>query len=258
MNSKKIITFIGAGNVATHLAKSFFDKGFVIQEVYSKNIGNAKVLANNINANFCNDLKQINDKSHIYIISVKDDALAKVITELTVKDKLIIHTSGSVEMDIFNNHHFTNYGILYPLQTFSKDNELDIYKVPFCIEANTKENEVLLIELAKSISENVQLINSEERKKIHLAAVFACNFSNYMYQVADNLLSKESLDFDILKPLIIETANKILNNPPKSMQTGPAKRKDTEVIENHIKMLADSPSYQDIYKIITDNIIKDN
>jgi predicted short-subunit dehydrogenase-like oxidoreductase (DUF2520 family) len=161
-------------------------------------------------------------------------------------------------MDVFEKSGFNNYGIFYPLQTFSKTKAVNISEVPFCIEANTDKNEQLLVDLAKVLSNNVELINSEQRKKLHLAAVFACNFSNYMYTIADELLSNDNLDLNLLKPLIIETANKIKDNSPKAMQTGPAKRNDKAVIEKQLQLLANNPAYKDIYQLITEQIIKEN
>ena len=137
-----------------------------------------------------------------------------------------------------------------------KNKSVTINEVPFYIEANNDETKNTLLDLAKSLSNNVNEINSEQRKKIHLAAVFACNFSNYMYSISEDILNQSNIDLDILKPLIIETAKKIQNNSPKTMQTGPAKRNDDVVLKNHIELLANSKDYQDIYKIITDNIIK--
>ncbi|MBL4594388.1 MAG: DUF2520 domain-containing protein, partial [Flavobacteriales bacterium] len=143
-------------------------------------------------------------------------------------------------------------------QTFSKEVEVDIKKVPFCIEANNNKTEETLLSLGKSLSSDVYQINSEQRKKIHLAAVFACNFSNYMYTISEDILSGNDIDFEILKPLILETAKKIQKKPASSVQTGPAKRNDEAVIKNHLEMLADSKDYQDIYRLITKNIIKNN
>lgn len=258
MKSKKPITFIGAGNVASHLAKAFFSKGFTISKIYSKSIDNAKILATIVNAQACDDLYELTDENHIYIVCVSDDAITNVLNKISIKKPLIIHTSGSVNIDVFKSKDFANYGIFYPLQTFSKNKDVNISTVPFCIEANTKENENTLLALANILSNNVQLINSEERKKLHLAAVFACNFSNYMYTIADELLSESNLDLNLLKPLIIETANKIKDSNPKDMQTGPAKRNDKAIIENHLQLLAKSKDYQDIYKLITENIIKNS
>jgi len=252
----KKISIIGAGNVATHLGESFVRKGFSINQIFSKSLANASLLASKLNADACNSIAQLNSDSDVYLICIKDDFIENIANHFTFTDKLVIHTSGSVAMSVLNQ--FDNYGIFYPLQTFSINKEVDMNEVPFCIEANNKESEQLLIGLGNSLSKSVQLVNSDQRKQIHLAAVFACNFSNYMYSISENILSKNNIDFNILKPLIIETAKKIQHNSARSMQTGPAKRNDDAVIKNHIKMLAESSNYQDIYKIITDNIIKDN
>lgn len=256
MNSKKSITFIGAGNVATHLAKSFFSKGLSISKVYSKNIENARLLAQAINAKPCNSLDNLYEQNHIYFVCVKDDVIEEVISQLSIQNNLVVHTSGSVGIDVFVNKNINNYGIFYPLQTFSKDKTVNISEVPFCIEGNNSATENELVDLAKCLSNNVQLINSEQRKHLHLAAVFACNFSNYMYAIADDLLQQNNLDLNLLKPLITETANKIKDNPPKAMQTGPAKRNDQEVIKKQLEMLANKPEYKELYQLITNNIIK--
>lgn len=258
MNTKKSITFIGAGNVATHLAKSFFSKGLTISKVYSRNIENAKLLATEVNSQAIDNLAELYDENCIYIVCVKDDVIENLLNKFTIKKSLIAHTSGSVNMNVFEEQGFSNYGIFYPLQTFSKNKKVNIKEVPFCIEANTKENEQQFSELASVLSKNVQIINSEQRLQLHLAAVFACNFSNYMYTIANELLINNDMDLNLLKPLIIETANKIKDNSPKAMQTGPAKRNDKAVIEKQIQLLANHPDYKDIYQLITDNIIKDN
>lgn len=258
MTTIKTITLIGAGNVATHVGKALNNKGFIINQVYSKTIENATNLAILLNTKACNKIDEIDSESDIYIVCIKDDLINTILSQINFKHKLIVHTSGSINLDIFATNGFLNFGIVYPLQSFSKSKEINLTNVPFCIEANTPENENLLIAFTKNLTKNVHLINSEQRKKIHLAAVFACNFSNYMYTIANDILAKNNIDFELLKPLIIETANKISNDTPKSMQTGPAKRNDAAVIKNHLQLLADSPSYQDIYKLITENIIKDN
>lgn len=258
MNIKKSISFIGAGNVATHLAKAFFSNGFTISKVYSKNLRNAELLSSSINATPCDNIEKLNEQNHIYFVCVSDDMIDEVLNLLKVKDSLIVHTSGSVSINVFERHSYSEFGIFYPLQTFSKNKAVEITEVPFCIEANNKENEQQLIDLAKVLSENVQLINSEQRNKLHLAAVFACNFSNYMYTIADEILSNNDMDLNLLKPLIIETANKIKTNSPKAMQTGPAKRNDIAVIEKQLELLANNSTYKDIYQLITDSIIKDN
>ncbi len=252
----KTITIIGSGNLATHIGRALLNKGFEINQVYSYSKDNAFELANELNAMPCDDIKFISDESDIYIVCINDDNIQEVVDQVLFKNKTVVHTSGSVHMSVLSE--FENHGIFYPLQTFSKEAAIEMETVPFCIEANNDNTKQTLIDLGIVLSNNVNEINSEQRKKLHLAAVFACNFSNYMYSISQDILKQDNIDFDILKPLILETAKKIQNNNPTSMQTGPAKRKDQEVIENHINQLANNQDYKDIYRLITDNIIKNN
>ena len=252
----KTITLIGAGNVATHLGKALFDKGYSINQVYSQSLDNASSLASELNAMPCDDIKFLTDESDLYLICIKDDFIKEIAKRLPFTNKTVAHTSGSVPMECLSK--FDNHGIFYPLQTFSKEVLVDISTIPFCIEGNNNETEEILLKLGEALSQYVHKINSEQRKKIHLAAVFSCNFSNYMYSISEDILNQNDIDFDILKPLILETAKKIQNNAPKSTQTGPASRNDEGIIKNHIEFLADSKDYQDIYKIITANIIKNS
>lgn len=251
----KKITIIGAGNVATHLGKSFAINNYLINQVYSHSIENAKSLATEVSSEATNNIAELKADSDFYIICVKDDVINELIKRIPFKDKLIAHTSGSVSMDAFKENNFLNYGIFYPLQTFSKNKEVDLNKVPFCIEGANPTTEKELIGLAQQLTSKAYSISSEQRKVVHLAAVFACNFSNFMYTIADDITSKHNINFEILKPLILETAKKINNDSPFSMQTGPATRNDQEIIKNHIHMLADNKDYQDIYELITQSII---
>jgi predicted short-subunit dehydrogenase-like oxidoreductase (DUF2520 family) len=189
----------------------------------------------------------------LYSVAIKDDAIENVLQQIIDKNIFIVHTSGSIPITVFEQTGFNNYGIFYPLQTFSKLKAINLLDVPFCIEANEQED--ILVELANKLSNSVHRVDSEQRKKLHLAAVFACNFTNHMYAIAEDLCLKNNVNFNILKPLIRETAEKITLNHAKDVQTGPAKRKDEKIIENHIEQLSDSKSYQDIYKLITESII---
>ena len=248
----KTITIIGAGNVATHLGKALFKKGFEINQVYSYSKDNAFKLAEELNAMPCDEIKYISDESDVYLICIKDDFIEEIAQQFSFSSKIIVHTSGSVPMHVLNS--FNNHGIFYPLQTFSKEKALNIKDVPLCIEASNESTKKELIDLAKVLSNNVNEIDSEQRKKIHLAAVFACNFSNYMYTIAEEILLEDQIDFNILKPLILETAKKIQVNSPSSMQTGPARRKDHDVIAQHIKMLENATSKKEIYQLMSKSI----
>jgi predicted short-subunit dehydrogenase-like oxidoreductase (DUF2520 family) len=253
MTSAKI-TLIGSGNVATHLGIALHAAGYQIVQVYSPTKKSASALAKKVNAEAITDLKKINSGSTIYIIAVKDDVIEKVAKQLHLKDKIVVHTSGTASMDLLKKSA-KNFGVFYPLQTFSKNKPLDLSSVPVCIEANNKSTATTLEYFAKSISRNVQKINSDQRRIIHLAAVFACNFSNHMYAIAENILKKEKLSLDILKPLIIETANKIKNGSPAEMQTGPAIRGDKKTMNAQIKLLGKDKKLKEIYQLISKNII---
>ncbi len=254
------ITFIGSGNVAVHLSEELKSKGFEIIQIFSRTESNAKKLANILNTCYTNDLQKISDKADLYIISVSDDVLPRIckskILKSKIKNKLVVHTSGSSDIDILKDLS-SNYGIFYPLQTFSKQRKISFNEVPICIEANNKTNESILKNIANKISNKVLSISSEERKYIHIAAVFACNFTNYFYSIAEQLLNKKNIDFNILLPLINETTKKIKYFNPNDVQTGPAVRNDIKIIEKHLDALKKYPEYEKLYKLISKNITND-
>ena len=251
----KNIALIGAGNVATHLGLALTASGYNIVQVYSRTEESAGQLADRTSAIFTTDINNISGDADIYILAVKDEAIEDIVDHINISDKLIIHTSGSISMDVLKNAS-ENYGVLYPLQTFSKNTEINFKTVPLCIEANTGINENSLLSLARDISDNVHLIDTQQRKLLHLAAVFTCNFSNHMYSVSEEVLKKGNLAFDMLKPLIMETARKIENNSPGDVQTGPAIREDQKIIDEHLEYLSGSPTYRDLYKLISKSIIE--
>jgi predicted short-subunit dehydrogenase-like oxidoreductase (DUF2520 family) len=247
------IILIGAGNVATQLGIALSDAGYHISQVYSPTKKSSALLAKKLKATAITDLKKIERDAAVYIIAVKDDAIADVAKKLHLKDRIVVHTSGSVSIDVLKNVS-KNYGVFYPLLTFTKEKKVDFKTVPFCIEGSNKATSTTLQYFAKSISSNVQLISSEQRKVIHLAAVFACNFSNHMYAIAEGILKKNKLSLDILKPLIEETAMKIRDQSPAKVQTGPAVRGDKKTMEKQLKMLSGSKKLKEIYKLISTDI----
>ncbi|NTW33139.1 MAG: DUF2520 domain-containing protein [Bacteroidetes bacterium] len=248
----KNIVFIGAGNVATNLAVAYKNTGINIFQIYSRMEINAIQLAKKTGASYTDKLSSVADDADLYIIAVSDTILPAIVNELKIKNKFVVHTSGFHSIDVLSGIS-ENYGVLYPLQTFSKNRLLDFTLIPVCIEANSLENTTLLESIARVISSDIKKINSVKRKKIHLAAVFACNFTNYMYNIAQDILKTENVSFDIIKPLLIETANKILEQNPSDAQTGPARRNDNMIIIEHINML-DENKYRILYKIISENI----
>lgn len=253
----KRISIIGSGNVATSISKSIVNKGFTLVQVCSRKIENAQFLIdqlaseNNIEAT--SGFSNLNEDVDCYIVCVSDDAIEGVLQDFPIKDKLIVHTSGSVGMSVFKG--FKLCGVFYPLQTFSKENPIAFDGVPLCVEGNSREVVEVLLQFGRQLSNKVEELTSQQREVLHLAAVFACNFSNYMYDVAYDLTSKNKIDFSILLPLINETANKIKNQVPKAAQTGPAKRNDQKIIAKHLTMLENNPN-KELYQLITKLIQK--
>ncbi len=245
------IVFIGAGNVATVLAQAVNGKRKTVQ-VYSKSISSAKKLGNILGCSFTDNLKKISREADMYIISIKDDAIDKVATKLHLKNKVVVHTSGSVDMKSLKKIS-ENYGVLYPLQTFSKKSKLK-KDVPFCIEGSSEKAYKQLEELVKELGGKAYHINSIARAKLHLAAVFANNFTNHMYAIAYDILQKEHIPFDVLLPLIHETVNKLEKLNPVESQTGPAIRRDKKTIKKHLEILKKRPEYLNLYKQLTKSI----
>lgn len=250
------VVLIGAGNLATQLALALFEKGIQVKQVYSRKIESASELAGKVNASFTNDLSQLVPEADLYVIAVKDSAIQEVLENLQIgESQLIVHTSGSVPMSILDGFS-TIYGVFYPLQTFSKTRKIDFSDIPVCIETNHPSNMMKLEKLGEMLSSSVNQINSDERKTLHLAAVFVNNFVNHLYSIGANILHDKKLDFNLLKPLIRETAEKIEILHPIDAQTGPARRNDQSTINAQLKMLHDKPEYQKIYSFATESIFQ--
>ncbi len=247
------IVLIGAGNLATQLGFSLAKKGFNIRQVYSYTLENAELLAEKLNAYSTDNLKEIQTNADLYIIAVKDAVLAQTIEQLPHLKGIVTHTAGSLSIDMLLK--FENFGIVYPFQTFSKDKEVDFNSIPLLIEANNESTEERLLKFGKSIANTVMICDSNQRKQIHLAAIFACNFTNHMYSIANDILKSHNINFDVIKPLIQETASKIETLNPKEAQTGPAIRGDKNIIEEHLKMLNDHNDLQSIYKTLSNRIM---
>lgn len=250
------IVIIGAGNLGTQLALALHEKNIRISQIYSRTSESARELAEKVNADFTNDLSKIITDADIYMIAVKDSAIQEVLENLSLdENRLIVHTAGSVSMKIIEGFTF-NYGVFYPLQTFSKLRKVDFSVIPVCIEANHPSNLMKLQELAGKLSGSVRQVTTEERKTLHMAAVFANNFVNHFYAVGANILQDKHLNFDLLKPLILETAAKVQTMHPVDSQTGPAQRNDQTVINTQLNMLQDTPEFQKIYSFVTESIIQ--
>lgn len=247
----KRIVLVGAGNVATHLARSLHG----VRQIFSRHIANAQALAKAVGCSAVDSLDELVE-ADVYIISVKDDAIAAIADAVPsrLRGALWLHTSGSVDKSVFDGKGFTNFGVFYPLQTFSKSVDLKMDEVPFFIEGSSAETTDEIRSLALSISPAVYFADSATRRQMHMAAVFACNFSNYMYTLAYDLLQRADLPFSVLKPLLGETLRKAADNGPETSQTGPAARGDRDVIARHEAML--DGEHLDIYKLVSNAILK--
>lgn len=249
----KKVAIIGAGNLATRVSLELHHKGVEIVQVYSQTVTSALSLARMLGCNYVIKPEKITTEADIYLISVSDMVVNDLLSKMNFNNKLLAHTAGSIPLSDLKKFS-KNYGVFYPLQTFSKFRDISFSRIPFCIEANNKDNEDILMELASTISKDVRLINSEQRKQLHLAAVFACNFVNHMYAVASELLEEKDIPFDIIRPLIAETASKIKNMTPRAAQTGPAIRLDKNVLLEHQSMLNSQTKLKKLYAQISENI----
>lgn len=244
----KSIVLFGAGNVATHLFKAFsLAKNFEVVQVYNHKEPALDYFRKAVKTT--TDLSQI-VPADIYLLAVKDEAIPGLAKKLFPTNALIAHTSGGTSIDVFRN--FSRAGVFYPLQTFSKTREVDFKNIPVCIEANNEADLKLLEEMAGEISGNIFNVSSEQRRSLHVAAVFVSNFVNYLYTEGEEICRQNNLPFDILQPLILETAEKITRLNPKEAQTGPAIRRDQSVIESHLQLL--NPEQQKIYQVLTQSI----
>jgi predicted short-subunit dehydrogenase-like oxidoreductase (DUF2520 family) len=244
------ISIIGSGNVAQHLI-SVIQKAenLLLVQAYSRNPNSL--------SHVLDDSKIISDYSQLrevdlYIIAVTDDVIGKVSSQIPFSEKLVVHTSGSVALDDLSSNN--RKGVFYPLQTFTKNKEVDFKEIPICLEAEKIADLQLLKEVASAISDKVFEIDSEQRKSLHTAAVFVNNFVNHLYLIGNDICEEHNVPFEILKPLIKETANKIITLSPEQAQTGPAKRKDTTTINKHLAILTDA-NQKEIYKTLTKSII---
>lgn len=246
------IVLIGAGNLATNLGKALLDSGNDILQVYSRTMESASVLAAMAGGSPVTDLNKINSEADVYIVSVKDSILADIIPILCKgrEDKVFLHTAGSVPQDVFKGMA-VHYGVLYPMQTFSKKKILDFNNIPCFVEGNDDVSFETARMLADKISEHVYLLNSEDRRHLHLAAVFACNFVNHCYEISSEILSKHGLPFDIMLPLVEETARKVHSMSPKEAQTGPAMRYDQNIIRAQSELLKENPIFRQIYECMS-------
>lgn len=249
------IILVGAGNVAQHLAVALEQKNVLVDSVFSRQLSKATQLAQKLQkATAQNNLNFGESNTDLCILAVSDDALASVCQKIILpKDVLVVHTSGTQSLEVLSNLQNPT-GVFYPLQTFSADKVIDFQHVPFCIEASTLMHRTQLSQLAALLSNKVYQIDTSQRQSLHLAAVFANNFSNYLFGVAEAILQKADISFDLLKPLLHETVEKATRLSPSEAQTGPARRSDIKTINKHLELLNSTPSLKQLYEIFSELI----
>ncbi len=254
--SPLVVSFVGSGNVATHLATALSTlDGVRIGQIYSRHRPHAQALAERVKADHTDDLSEIRSDTAVVFVSVTDDALPHIARELRLSARsLVCHTAGSVSSQVFRQVG-TDYGVLYPLQTFSKDRPVSWREVPILVTGSNKTASSQLHGLAQRLSNRVVTVSDEQRFAIHLAAVFSCNFSNAMLQVGHEICAQHELDPGLLQPLIQETWSKLEHLTPAEAQTGPARRGDIHVLRRHLDILSASARHAQIYRLVSQYLL---
>ena len=252
------IALIGAGRVASCMGPRLKEAGHTIACVYSRTLINAQELADKLDAPATTSLDQL-PAADIYLTMLSDDALTELAPKIVKgrQQALFLHTAGSIPMDIWNKAGAKRYGVLYAMQTFSKGIQVDWPEVPVFIEGSSEDELERVRTLALNLSGNVTSLSSHGRLKLHVAAVYACNFTNRMYAISEQILKEEGVPFSVMLPLVRETARKVETMSPHDAQTGPAVRGDRKVIAEHLEILKNQPELADIYRLISTDINKE-
>ncbi len=251
------VSFIGSGNLAWHLAPALDNTDYQVREVYSQNERNAETLVDRLyHASVQPTLDFSDSTSRVFVIAVTDDAIEDIVGDVVLPDDaILLHTSGSQPLNVLANAATSSTGVFYPLQTFSKHRKVDFNEVPIFVESGDSDTEKVMLQMARAISRKVHRISSEQRLALHLAAVFASNFTNHMLTISRDILQERKLEFEWLKPLIAEQINKSLTLGPEAAQTGPARRGDLEVLDRHVSLLTNDDALTEIYRAISQHIV---
>ena len=247
------ITLIGSGNVATVLGRLIIQNSHTLVQVISRNKLHAKELADKLGTSYADFTETIDNNCDLFIVAITDLNIEYLLNNIIPDDKLIVHTAGAVPMKVLSRYS-KKYGVLYPLQTLRKE-MVSMPVIPFLIDGSSPEVTQEIEKFALTLSDKITVATDEERLKIHTAAVIVSNFTNYMYAIAEDFCNKEKIDFNILKPLILETAHRIETASPMDLQTGPAVRKDVQTLDKHLKILSNYPKLKTTYLRITDSIM---
>lgn len=248
------VILIGSGNVATHLALGLLDKDIRIIQIFSPHESHAFELAQKTKSEPISQLNKIDQTADLYLMAIPDGVIEPFAKQMPPVEGIVAHTSGFTPMKVLNR--FKHYGVFYPLQTFSKNRTVDLSNIPFLLEAGDPTVMKQLKQLAMKLSQNIRPMESDERKRLHLAAVFVSNFNNYLYLLAREYLDEEGIDFNLLHPLIRETAAKATEMDPHKAQTGPARRNDLKTLQAHLKLLEQREEFRQFYELFSNQILK--
>jgi predicted short-subunit dehydrogenase-like oxidoreductase (DUF2520 family) len=251
------VTFIGSGNLAWHLAPALDNLGYIVKEVYSRDAKHAAQLTGRLyQAEVCTTLDFSSSPSGLFVVATSDDAISLIARDIVLPDEaILIHTSGSQPLAALDFAATERTGVLYPLQTFSKNAKISFREIPLFVESNHQESQRVLMTIAKALSTKVRKIDSDGRRALHIAAIFASNFSNHMMTISRDLMDKHGMDFAWLRPLIAETFNKAITQGPEKSQTGPAVRGDLQILDEHMEHLKQDKDIAKMYELISQHII---
>lgn len=251
--SKFKLVIVGSGNVGYHVGQRLHQAGYVINQVFSLTPQHGKSLAEKVDSTFTNDVTKIVSDADVYIVCVKDDAMENVINALKIENKIVLHTAGSVPKNISKRTDI-HQGVLYPLQSFNRNAEVSWENVPVFVDGDNDDVIRAATELGNALTGNVKQANDEQRLRVHIAAVFANNFSNHCLAIGQKLLEESGYDFDVLKPLVEATFKRLRRSNPSDVQTGPSMRGDVKTVDKHLNALVAHPNWKELYRYLSDDI----
>lgn len=248
------IVIVGAGNIATFFSQKFHQAGFEIVQIISAELIHAQQLAGFFHCSFTNDIQQINKNADVYLFAVKDDILLELATQISLPNKLVIHTAGSIHLNELSGMSMRQ-ACIWCVYSINKNNLPGANDIPLVVNAHFEEDLKIVGTLAKAISHNIYFLNDTQKSSLHLAAVFANNFTNHLFSISKNIVEAEDIPFEILHPIILDTSTKLLKSAPEKNQTGPAIRRDEKTMEKHLTLLQDE-TFKAIYRLLSASIQK--
>ena len=257
MVSRKIrkIAILGAGKLATHFSIALKNRGYSIVQVYNRTADAGLALANVLSCSYINSFDELSTDADLYCLALSDSVIESYALKMHFKEQLVVMFSGTLDIQVLN-HASDNFGVIYPPQSFTKLKEVNFSEVPLCFEGSNEESTFQLTKLAAALSSTIFPVTFTQRKMLHLAAVFANNFPNFLFSVSERLLNENNLPKELLAPLITQTSANFLHKDIFALQTGPAIREDLEIMKLHLELLSGYPDFQDIYQLISESIIR--